>query len=192
MAVDKPDDTLSPISKVDVLIVGAGPAGLMMAMWMAKCGIKTRIVDQRGTKVFNGQADGLQCRTLEIFDSFGFGHRAWIESNHMLEIYLWNPDENKVIRRTDRLLDTIPGLSRFQQVVLHQGRIERFLLDAITACSDIKVERGVLPAKLELDSTLIDESDAYPITASKRRGINPKTSRDLGQRYIRTGRTVSK
>jgi ribulose 1,5-bisphosphate synthetase/thiazole synthase len=36
---------------VDVLIVGAGPAGLMMATWMAKCGIKTRIVDKRGTKV---------------------------------------------------------------------------------------------------------------------------------------------
>jgi phenol 2-monooxygenase len=40
-------------SHVDVLIVGAGPAGLMMAEWMAKCGIKTRIVDKRGTKVSN-------------------------------------------------------------------------------------------------------------------------------------------
>lgn len=38
-------------SHVDVLIVGAGPAGLMMAEWMAKCGINTRIVDKRGTKV---------------------------------------------------------------------------------------------------------------------------------------------
>ncbi|KIV88439.1 hypothetical protein PV10_08122 [Exophiala mesophila] len=74
--------------KVDVLIVGAGPAGLMMAEWTAKCGVKTRTVDKRGTKIFNDQADGLQCRTLEIFDSFKFGHRAWIDSNHMLEIYL--------------------------------------------------------------------------------------------------------
>jgi hypothetical protein len=30
----------------------------MMATWMAKCGIKSRIVDKRGTKIFNGQADG--------------------------------------------------------------------------------------------------------------------------------------
>lgn len=36
---------------VDVLIVGAGPAGLMMATWLAKCGVKTRIIDKRGTKV---------------------------------------------------------------------------------------------------------------------------------------------
>jgi NADPH-dependent 2,4-dienoyl-CoA reductase/sulfur reductase-like enzyme len=40
-----------PESKVDVLIVGAGPAGLMMAEWMAKCGVNARIVDKRGTKV---------------------------------------------------------------------------------------------------------------------------------------------
>ena len=45
-------------SHTDVLIVGAGPAGLMMATWLAKCGVKTRIVDKRGTKIFNGQADG--------------------------------------------------------------------------------------------------------------------------------------
>lgn len=38
-------------SNVDVLIVGAGPAGMMMAAWMARCGIKARIVDKRGTKV---------------------------------------------------------------------------------------------------------------------------------------------
>lgn len=39
------------IDHIDVLIVGAGPAGLMMATWLAKCGVKARIVDKRGTKV---------------------------------------------------------------------------------------------------------------------------------------------
>jgi phenol 2-monooxygenase len=41
----------APESNVDVFIVGAGPAGLMMAEWMAKCGVNARIVDKRGTKV---------------------------------------------------------------------------------------------------------------------------------------------
>lgn len=45
-------------SYTDVLIVGAGPAGLMMATCLAKFGVRARIVDKRGTKVFNGQADG--------------------------------------------------------------------------------------------------------------------------------------
>ncbi|KAF4415805.1 putative phenol 2-monooxygenase, partial [Fusarium austroafricanum] len=148
---------------VDVLIVGAGPAGLMMATWLAKCGIKTRII-------FNGQADGLQCRTLEIFDSFGFAHRAWIESNHMLEIALWNPDDKGVLHRSARIPDTIPGISRFQQVVLHQGRIERFFLDAIKDFSQgqISVERGVLPTSLEIDESTVEDPDAYPITVNLR------------------------
>ncbi|KAK6706515.1 hypothetical protein SNK05_010393 [Fusarium graminearum] len=155
---------------VDVLIVGAGPAGLMMATWLAKCGIKTRIVDKRGTKIFNGQADGLQCRTLEIFDSFGFANRAWIESNHMLEISLWNPDENGTLRRSARIPDTVPGISRFQQVVLHQGRIERFFLDAIKDFSkgEIEVERGVLPTSLEIDTSVVEDPGAYPITVNLR------------------------
>ncbi|KAK1240405.1 hypothetical protein MKX07_004433 [Trichoderma sp. CBMAI-0711] len=157
-----------PESNVDVLIIGSGPAGLMMATWMAKCGIHARIIDKRGTKIFNGQADGLQCRTLEILDSFGIGHRAWREANHMLEICLWNPDVNGVIRRSDRIPDTIPGISRFQQVVLHQGRIERFFLDAITEASEIRVERGVMPSKLEIDESLVEDDDAYPITVTLR------------------------
>jgi hypothetical protein len=52
------------------------------------------------------------------FDSFVFGHRAWIESNHMVEICVWNPDANGIIQRCDRIPDTIPNISRFQQVVL--------------------------------------------------------------------------
>jgi len=55
------------------VIIGAGPAGLMAAWWMARCGIKARIIDKRGTKVINGHADGLRPRTNEFFDSIGGG-----------------------------------------------------------------------------------------------------------------------
>jgi phenol 2-monooxygenase len=48
-------------AKTDVLIIGAGPAGLMLALWMARLGIDARIVDKRTDKVFSGQADGCVC-----------------------------------------------------------------------------------------------------------------------------------
>ncbi|OAA63797.1 FAD monooxygenase [Cordyceps fumosorosea ARSEF 2679] len=156
-------------SHVDVLIIGAGPAGLMMATWMAKCGIRTRIVDKRGTAVYTGQADGLASRTLEILDSLGFGHRAWRESNHMLEFCMWNPDSSGTLRRSDRLPDTTPGLSRFQQAVLHQGRIERFFLDEIEARGDIQVERGVMPTSLAIDEAAVEDPAAYPVAVTLRR-----------------------
>ncbi|KAI8720130.1 hypothetical protein NCS52_00457700 [Fusarium sp. LHS14.1] len=159
-----------PESNVDVLIVGAGPAGLMAAAWMAHCGVKARIVDKRNAKIFCGQADGLQCRSLEIFDSLGFGDRAWKEANHMIEICMWNPGSDGIIRRSDRIPDTIVGLSRFQQIVLQQGRIERFFLDNIKKFSNdsIKVERAILPESLHIDESKVDDVDAYPVTVKLR------------------------
>jgi 2-polyprenyl-6-methoxyphenol hydroxylase-like FAD-dependent oxidoreductase len=43
----------------------------MAANWMSRLGIKTRIVDKRADALSTGQADGLQPRTLEVWDSFG-------------------------------------------------------------------------------------------------------------------------
>ncbi|KAH6668110.1 phenol hydroxylase [Plectosphaerella plurivora] len=158
-------------NKLPDLIVGAGPAGLMAAAWMAHCGVSARIVDKRGTKVFCGQADGLQCRSLEIFDSLGFGDRAWKEANHMMEVCMWNPGEDGKIRRSDRIPDTIVGLSRFTEIVLHQGRVERFFLDNIRKYSkdSIKIERGTLPESIEIDESKIDDDTAYPVTVKLRR-----------------------
>lgn len=57
----------------------------MSATWITRLGVKTRIIDKRNTKIFTGQADGLQSRSLKIFNSFGFADRVWKEANHMLE-----------------------------------------------------------------------------------------------------------
>jgi flavin-dependent dehydrogenase len=49
---------------VDVLVVGAGPAGLMLANWLSRFDVKTRIVDKRGSKVFSSP-----CRFRQRADS---------------------------------------------------------------------------------------------------------------------------
>ena len=157
-----------PESKTDVLIIGAGPAGLMSATWMARLGVKARIVDKRFTKIFTGQADGLQCRSLEIFDSFGFADRVWKEANHMLEVRMWNPGKDGRIQRSEIIPDTPPGVSRFTEVVLHQGRIERFFLDHMKKYSDIRVERGVMPESLSIDESKVEDPNAYPVTVQLR------------------------
>ncbi|GJC91669.1 FAD binding domain-containing protein [Colletotrichum higginsianum] len=161
--------TALPESEVDVLIIGAGPAGLMLALWLARLGVKTRIVDKRTSKVYSGQADG----SLEILDSFGITERVWKEANHMLEVSFWNPDEGGTIRRSARAANTIPGLSRFTESVLHQGRIEQFFLDAIRAsyASDsdaLHVERMVIPTSLEIDEAKAEDPDAHPVTVTLR------------------------
>ncbi|KAI1259702.1 FAD binding domain-containing protein [Xylariaceae sp. FL1019] len=163
-------------SEVDVLIVGAGPAGLMLALWLSRLGVVARIVDKRTEKVFSGQADGFQARTLEILDSFGVGERVWREANQLMEVSFWNPDPDGRIRRSSRAPNNIPGLSRFTESVLHQGRMESFFLDAIAASYPhpgnpdhaIHVERKVIPTSLTIDGATINDDDAFPISVTLR------------------------
>ncbi|KAI1173793.1 FAD binding domain-containing protein [Nemania sp. FL0916] len=163
-------------SEVDVLIVGAGPAGLMLALWLSRLGLRTRIVDKRTDKVFSGQADGFQARTLEILDSFGIGEKIWKEANPMYEVSFWNPDPSGAIRRNSRAPDNVAGLSRFTEAVLHQGRMESFFLDAIAASyphpvcptQPLQVERMVVPTSLSINEDEVNNDDAYPVTVTLR------------------------
>ncbi|KAK3896534.1 FAD-binding monooxygenase [Staphylotrichum tortipilum] len=160
--------TPEEVSKVDVLIIGAGPAGLMLATWLARLGVKTRIVDKRFDRINSGQADGLQSRTFEIFDSLGFGQDVWRQANHMLEIRFWNPDQEGQLYRSDAIIDTKAGLSRFQQATLHQGCIEDYIFKYIQKHSDITVERALMPESLTIDAAQAESDDAYPVSITLR------------------------
>ncbi|GAA6022017.1 hypothetical protein JCM10207_002409 [Rhodosporidiobolus poonsookiae] len=161
-------------SKVDVLIIGAGPAGCMAADTLARFterGVTVRVLDKRSAKLDNGQADGLNSRTLEVFESLGFVESIEKEGSRMSEINFWNPcpDTGRLVR-TAKIPDTIPGLSRFQQTILHQGRVEAHLLEDAAKASKgaIAVERNMLPESLEIDESLVDDLSAYPITVKVR------------------------
>ncbi|KAK9357516.1 hypothetical protein V1504DRAFT_464317 [Lipomyces starkeyi] len=59
----------------------------------------------------------------------------------MLEVCFWEPDHNGKLNRSACLTDSIPGISRFQQVVLHQDRIEAWFLDAMRKWSCRRCQR---------------------------------------------------
>src|ERR1700741_745928 len=98
-----------PPAEVDVLVVGCGPAGLVLAAQLAAFpGIKTRIVDRRPGPLELGQADGVACRTVEMFNAFGFAERLLREAYWVNETVFWKPDpeDRMKIVRSGRIQDT--------------------------------------------------------------------------------------
>ncbi|HEX6367050.1 MAG TPA: FAD-dependent monooxygenase, partial [Agromyces sp.] len=55
----------------DVLVVGAGPSGLMLAVCLAKLGVDAIIVDGKQGPTRESRALGVQARSMELYDQLG-------------------------------------------------------------------------------------------------------------------------
>ena len=121
-------------STVDVLIVGCGPAGLMLAAQLAQFSeVRTRIIEQKAGPLRMGQADGISGRSLEIFQALGFSERVLKEAYFLEAITFWkhDDDDHDRIVRTYKKPDGRTVFSEFPHVVLNQARVHDFLLDVM-------------------------------------------------------------
>ena len=119
-------------AEVDVLIVGCGPAGLTLAAQLAAFpDLRICIVEQKDGPLEMGQADGIACRTMEMFEAFNFSERVLKEACWINEVTFWKPAEKQPgnIVRHGRVQDTEDGLSEFPHVVLNQARVHDFYLE---------------------------------------------------------------
>ena len=127
-----PSDRLP--DEVDVLIVGCGPAGLTLAAQLSQFSdISTCIVEQKPERLVLGQADGIACRTMEMFEAFGFSERVLRESYWVNETSFWKPRDDRPdnIVRNGKVQDTADGISEFPHVILNQARVHDFYLDVM-------------------------------------------------------------
>lgn len=119
-------------ASTDVLIVGAGPAGLVLAAQLANFpDIRCVVVDRRDGPLAVGQADGVSCRTVEMFETFGLAQRLIHEGYQVNEVAFWRPDPADPARivRTGRIDDVEDGLSEMPHMIVNQARMLGYLRD---------------------------------------------------------------
>ena len=143
--------------EVDVLIVGCGPAGLVLAAQLAQFPeIRTAIVDRRDGPLEVGQADGVACRTVEMFEAFGLADRLVAEAYWVNEVTLLaaRPRGPRADHADRPDPDVEDGLSEFPHVIVNQARMLTYLRDhmARSASPGSRPFYGLQAADVQIDA----------------------------------------
>jgi len=129
----------------DILIVGAGPTGLVLALWLAKLGVRARIVDKATEPGTTSRAVGVQARTLELYHQVGLADALVAAGVRVDHVNLWANAE----KRGQIDLRAGTELSPYPYVLMYPQDEHEKLLIARLAELGISIERGVEVAELD-------------------------------------------
>ena len=159
IGVERPADIPD---EVDVLIVGSGPAGMLLAAQLSQYpDISTRIIERREGRLVLGQADGIQPRSVETFQAFGFAERIVAEAYNIGWMNFWGPDpaNRENIIRTSRTEDYALKISEFPHLIVNQARV----LDYFAEAAAIGPGRIVPDYGVEFAGLTVHDTGEHPV-----------------------------
>ncbi|KAL2824291.1 FAD binding domain protein [Aspergillus cavernicola] len=133
-----------PDASTTVVIVGAGPAGLMLAVNLTRFGIPIVLLDDRPTKTSTGKADGIQPKTIETLKQLRLADSLVRDGVRVYDISFWDSTTTHPLRRKGRQLhypDHLVGASDPYILLAHQGMLEDVLISDLEA-RGVSVQRN--------------------------------------------------
>ncbi|RYP38828.1 hypothetical protein DL767_002432 [Monosporascus sp. MG133] len=150
-----------PQDKVDVLICGAGPSGLGLAVGLARQGVSFRIIDKAEGPLVAGRADGVQPRFLETVATFGLATEIHEEGPLIDRTAMYKDGKKLIFTRSHQSDSRYRGLH-----VITQGQVERIYIRDLLRHKSI-VERNCVLDEFSVEATGDDvERDLYPVRAT--------------------------
>jgi len=126
-------------SETEVLIVGAGPTGLVLALWLTKLGVKLRIVDKAPKAGTTSRALAVQARTLEFYRQIGLADALVEQGRKVGAMNLWVGGQ--IVTRVN-LHDIGLGLGPYDYMFIFPQDEHEALLESALAKAGVKVERN--------------------------------------------------
>ncbi|KAL2199287.1 FAD binding domain-containing protein [Corynascus similis CBS 632.67] len=162
-----------------VCIVGAGPAGLMLACNLARFGIKVEVVDDRADQTPVGRADGLQPKSIETFRQMRLADPLLQRGVRVYDIAFWRSTADEPLHRLGREVHYPPVIDVLDPYLLlvHQGMVESLFIE------DLK-KRGVeVRRNTAFDSYSFCEDKSGPLQINCRTNVNQER-RSLLTQYL--------
>ncbi|PFG20408.1 FAD-dependent monooxygenase [Serinibacter salmoneus] len=183
--VDRPLDLPE---EMDLLIVGSGPAGMLLAAQMSQFpAVTTRIIERREGRLRLGQADGIQPRSVETFQAFGFAERIVAEAYNIAYMNFWGPDPQDPARivRTARTEDYALKISEFPHLIVNQARV----LDYFAESARHGPGRIVPDYGVEFLGLQVHEEGEYPVEVRVRHLVGERAGeeRTVRAKYVAGG-----
>ncbi|MFD6817319.1 FAD-dependent monooxygenase [Microbacterium sp. NPDC060132] len=182
IGTDRPADLPD---EIDVLIVGSGPAGMLLAAQMSRYpDVSTRLIEKREGRLVLGQADGIQPRSVETFQAFGFAERIIAEAYNIGWMNFWGPDPEHRDRivRTSRTADYAYDICEFPHLIVNQARVlDYFAEAAANGPGRITPDYGV-----EFTGLTVHDEGEYPVEVGIRyvAGDRAGEERTIRAKYV--------
>jgi 2-polyprenyl-6-methoxyphenol hydroxylase-like FAD-dependent oxidoreductase len=123
----------------DVLIIGAGPTGLVLALWLAKLGVKVRIIDKTAEPGTTSRALAVQARTLELYRQLDLADAVVAKGHKVPAVNLWVKGESAARLSFENVGSGLTPYAFLQ--IFPQDQHERLLVERLEAL-DVTVERS--------------------------------------------------
>lgn len=125
-----------PQPSTDVLIVGAGPTGLTLAIELRRLGLSARLIDKNAHAARYSQALVVQARTLEQWERYGIADQAVAAGRKLHHAHLFS-DRKPIVQIS---FDLIPGKYPFL-LFLPQKDTEQILTEHLGSINGAAIER---------------------------------------------------
>ena len=172
--------------QVDVLISGTGPAGLCLAAQLAQFPeIETMIIERMPANIIKGKADGINTRTMEMFQAFGFADKVKRETYWVNQTAFWMPDPQNPehIRRVGRVQDVADDSSEMPHILINQARLHELFLEVMkNSPSRLEPDYGWEVVELSIDP----DTDDHPVTVTLKdaTGVHWWATRTIRANYV--------